>query len=183
MIYIDHVAIVIDSVDSAIHKLNYYDWFVDDVNYFQSEGTKEVYVGNRNQSSRLLLIEPVSDGPYMKALRNRGAGIHHIAVNVPDFNDYLLKLTNSGWYLHLHSWFSKNHNTLWLARAQTQMLIELHENLNQSNDPFIEKVYLPNILDQHLFKSLNVPQIEFISSTTPILSIADTQLNLNELLF
>ncbi len=184
MVSIDHVAVLVESIDRTLSNLSYYDCFVDEINCFPNEGTKEVYIGNKNQSSRLLLMEPISDGPYLNALKKRGPGLHHIGINVPNLNVFISSIMNSGWYLHLHSWTSKEHNTVWLARSQTPLLIELHENSidNKHIDNFISKIYLNNLFDQNLFKSLNISQIEFISALSPMLSVNDVMINLNELI-
>jgi len=132
MVCLDHVAILVESVDKSLQLLKDLDFETGEINVYPGEGTKEVYTGSDNQSARLLLIEAIAEGPYQKALFKRGTGLHHIAINVNSFDDYLEKLNESGWYLHLHSWQSQKHHTLWLSRAGLPLLIELNEIYDES---------------------------------------------------
>ncbi len=159
---IDHIAILVKSMNNSLKKLSAFGFYQGEINTFQSEGTKEVYLGREDQSARLLLIEAVSEGPYMKACQKRGTGLHHIAINVSSFDDYLKTLEGSGWYLHLHSWQSQRYDTLWLARAGLPLLIELNETLDES---FESKVFIKSFQwdfsrYQGLIESLGVAELK-----------------------
>ncbi len=121
------------------------------VEEFPSEGTKEVYVGNEDYPGRLLLMEPIGEGPYASALAKRGEGLHHVAVNVKNLDEYVQNLSGSGWYLHPKSVETLKYKfpTVWLARPGVPVLIEVHERSFKSADPdsssFISLVSLPKL--------------------------------------
>jgi len=159
---IDHIAILVESIENSLTKLRAFGFHHGEINTFPGEGTKEVYFGREDQSARLLLIEAISEGPYQKAFSKRGAGLHHIAINVNTFDEYLNSLKGSGWYLHLHSWQSQKHHTLWLARAGLPLLIELNETPEESleSEAFVKTFQLDLSDNQELIQSLGVTELK-----------------------
>ena len=67
----DHVALLVKSVDSMVLRIDQLGFKRGKVEEFPSEGTKEVYVGNEDYPGRLLLMEPIGEGPYASALAKR----------------------------------------------------------------------------------------------------------------
>ena len=71
-----HTAILVENIEEVVTS-----WSLDDANLqsveeFESEGTRELYVGQDEKANRLLLIQPTSKGPYLRAFEKRGAGLH-----------------------------------------------------------------------------------------------------------
>jgi hypothetical protein len=95
----------------------------------------------------LLLLEPFKDGAYQRALNKRGPGVHHIAIDVLNLEDYLESIANSGWLLHLSSIKTiKKVKTAYLARPGFPTLIEVQEKKKldkKSQTPFVNRIGLP----------------------------------------
>lgn len=182
---LDHIALVVNSVDQSIQKLKQFNFAIGQINEFPSEGTKEVYIANQHEYGKLLLMEPISAGPYQKALQQRGAGLHHIAINVESIERYLEMLSGSGWYLHLHSFNSLKYGTVWLARANTPLLIEVHQldqsSVENSADLMIEKVLLNLPANAHLLNSLQIKELSLSEKSETQLVIDGRAYNLLEL--
>jgi len=184
-IILDHIALVVNSVDQSIQKLKKYNFAIGEINEFPSEGTKEVYIANQHDYGKLLLMEPISAGPYRKALQQRGAGLHHVAINVESIERYLEMLSGSGWYLHLHSFSSLKYDTVWLARANTPLLIEVHQldlcSVENSADLMVEKVLLNVPVSAHLLNSLQIKELSLSEKSETQLVIEGRTFNLPEL--
>lgn len=136
-----HVAILVPSVRKAADYLRQFDFQIGEEEVF--EETKEIYVQGSEQNS-LLLMEPKETGSYKRALKKRGPGIHHLAIDVLDVEDFLNSLCGSGWLLHLNSLKSlRDYRTVYLARPGFPALIEVQEKKKLANGPlFVEKVSL-----------------------------------------
>ena len=142
----DHIALLVTDLEKTLETLNP-DWHFGKIDTFPAEGTKEIYIGPPNATGKLLLIEPIGAGPYQNALEKRGAGLHHIAINVPDCRAYADKIAGSGWYLHPSSLTTfHTYQTIWFARPATPLLIEVAQRkpLAQSDQvDFISKIEVP----------------------------------------
>lgn len=79
---LNHVAILVRSVDSAATFLSSYGFHTGPKETWDGEGTAEIYVGCEDQTAKLLLMEPVKQGAYTRAMEKRGPGLHHIAIDV-----------------------------------------------------------------------------------------------------
>ena len=116
---------------------------------FPGEGTKEIYVGNVNEERGLLLLmEPTREGSYQKALRKRGPGLHHIAIDVPKLKEFIIALSGTGWFLLPKSIHTiESQKTAWLARPGFPALIELQERqvMAQRSRSFIGKLEIPGL--------------------------------------
>lgn len=125
---VNHVAILVSSVDDAAQHLSQFGFPVGPKEIWDGEGTAEIYVGEKGQIAKLLLMEPVKPGAYGRAMEKRGPGLHHIAVDVTSLEEFVTTLGGSGWYLHPHSLMTcRKTKTAWLARPGTKMLIEVQE--------------------------------------------------------
>lgn len=142
---LDHVALLVASVEGARARCLELGLVAGEIEAFEGEGTRECYVGGPSQSARLLLCEATDpDGPYGRALRKRGPGLHHIALNVSNLNDYIEDLGGSGWLLLPQSLRTiRDGKTAWLARPGIPFLVEVHERSRAARPPFVTKLEVP----------------------------------------
>jgi SAM-dependent methyltransferase len=126
---LDHIALLVRSLDDALSALAELDLTAQPVQTFPNEGTRECYLGEPSQSGRLLLIEPISDGPYADSLASRGPGLHHVALVVDDLDAFLAGVVaDSGWLVHPRSFETRDQaGTVWLARPGVETLVECTE--------------------------------------------------------
>jgi len=103
-----------------------------------TEGTREQYVDVAGESApMLLLMQPISAGPYVRALDKRGPGLHHIGGTTPSIDALLPKIQQHRLLLHPNSLKSyTQHKTIWLCRPGVPFLIELVE----SDQPVTERL-------------------------------------------
>ena len=71
---INHVAVLLPSVENAIKRLRKDGLVVENSEKFASEGTEESYAGSNELLARLLLMTPIGPGPYERALKKGGPG-------------------------------------------------------------------------------------------------------------
>lgn len=161
---LNHVAILVESIESVLEKNNFSSDLLGEIEEFPSEGTRELYIGLGHQTSRLLLMQAMGEGPYKRALEKRGAGLHHIALDVLDIDAYLEDLSGSGWLLHpksLH--FYKNNRQVYLSRPGIPALIEVQERkaLVEENY-FIEELQFP-FAQKRLMEALKCEKLKMNS--------------------
>lgn len=126
-IQLGHVALLVPSVRKAADYLRNFDFQIAKEEEWEGEGTREIYV-ERDKPNSLLLMEPIKDGAYRRALSKRGPGIHHVAIDVMNLELYLESIAGSGWLLHPVSIKTiKQSQTAYLARPGFPMLIEVQE--------------------------------------------------------
>lgn len=145
-IQLSHVALLVPSVRKSADYLRKLNFQIGDLEEFESEGTREIYVEGERSNS-LLLMEPFNEGAYQRALNKRGPGVHHIAIDVLNLEMYLESIASTGWLLHLSSIKTiKKVKTAYLARPGFPALIEVQEKkkLNQKlQTPFVNQISLP----------------------------------------
>lgn len=125
---LNHVAILVESIESVLEKKKFHSNLLGEIEEFPSEGTRELYIGSDNQMSRLLLMQANGPGPYQAALNKRGPGLHHIALDVLNIDEFVANLSGSGWLLHPKSLeFYKSHKQIYLSRPGVPVLIEVQE--------------------------------------------------------
>lgn len=109
---------------------------------FAGEGTRELYVGDASRPGRLLLMQPIADGPYQRSLDDRGEGLHHVAWQVPDLRAELARLSGTGWLLHPRSAADfADHQQVWLCRPGVHALFELVQgDARYEGDPVVHAV-------------------------------------------
>jgi hypothetical protein len=74
--YIDHIALLVKDVEES-EKSMPADLVRNQVERFEAEGTKEQYLtSDADHSGSILLMQPVGDGPYKRAMAKRGPGLH-----------------------------------------------------------------------------------------------------------
>lgn len=99
-----------------------------DIEMQPAEGTREQYVAVGDDTApMLLLMQPVADGPYLRALNKRGAGLHHIGGTTPSIDALLPEIEKSRLLLHPISLKTLTHKTIWLCRPGVPFLIEVIE--------------------------------------------------------
>lgn len=125
--YVNHVALVLPDVEFAANELKKYNFKVGEIDLFESMGTKEIYIES-DKSASLLLMQPTKDGSYQRALNKRGPGIHHIAIDVLNLDQFITDLPQTGWSLHSNSAKSiKDLQVAWLFKPGFPSLIEVSE--------------------------------------------------------
>lgn len=97
-----HMALLVRSVERTAAYLRRFGFQIGKVDEWDGEGTKEIYVEGTKCNS-LLLMEPIKPGAYKRAVDKRGSGLHHLAIDVPKLEDFLLSISSSSWRLHLRS--------------------------------------------------------------------------------
>jgi hypothetical protein len=123
---LDHVSILVNSVDKSAQKLAVYGFIVGNKETFDDVGTEEVYIGSFEMTALLLLQGVIGDGPYKRAMEKRGCGLHHIAICTDDFEEHNELLSNLGWYIHPYS-MKKYHpeNPMFYVKPGVRGIIEL----------------------------------------------------------
>ncbi len=112
---------------------------------FDSEGTKEIYVGTyEKQEGLLLLVEAISEGPYNRAMKKRGPSLHHIAIDVLNVDELARDAQNLGWQLHpISETTIPKKKTAWLYAKGVPTLIEVHQQTLTPKPSKISRIELP----------------------------------------
>lgn len=181
---LDHVAFVIPDLARPSRVLELRGLEPGPVVEYPSEGTRERYLGPEGVSGRVLLLQPIADGPYLRALRRRGPGLHHLAIEVRDVEAAVAGLAGSGWYLHPVSLATvRDHRTAWLARPDAATLIELVEGTAVAPVPVAARITVPaSVTRPGLFTALGCPEIDESTGSDPVLRLGDDSLSLSEIL-
>lgn len=121
---LNHTAFLVPNVVKSAEYLRQFDFKVGRAEKWDGEGTLEIYVGDlTSEGANLLLMEPVTEGAYSRAMAKRGPGLHHIAIDVLDLESYIDGLSGSDWFLHSKS--LKIFSSLGLNQIQTCTTDEL----------------------------------------------------------
>jgi hypothetical protein len=177
-----HVALLVPSVQKSAAFLKQSGYDIGPKEEF--EETFEIYVQGHQRNS-LLLMEAKETGSYRRALQKRGAGIHHLAIDVLNIEDFLHSLAGSGWLLHLNSIQSlKSYQTAYLARPGFPALIEVHEkkNLLTEGPLFVEELNL-NFYDKDssLVEAIGLTDIVKKSSNPATITIQGKRVEIDSL--
>jgi hypothetical protein len=133
----NHIALLVSSVERASLRFRELGHPIGPTELWDSEGTKEIYIGDANQSGRVLLMEPTKPGSYQNALNKRGASLHHLAIDVLDLEKIISDLAGTGWLFHPNSTNTiKKSRTAWFSRPGIPTLIEVQERVSFSTAPF-----------------------------------------------
>lgn len=159
---INHIALLVPSAEKAADVARRAGFSVGPTEDFDGEGTREIYVGGFDHDTSLLLMEPIGDGAYSRAMAKRGPGLHHIAIDVLDVEAFVTSLSSTGWLLHPKSLHTmKKTQTAFLARPGFPMLVEVQQRNSIEPKPiFIQRLGLA--LDEthpRLLNALGVDQI------------------------
>jgi methylmalonyl-CoA/ethylmalonyl-CoA epimerase len=159
---INHIALLVPSAEKAADVARRAGLHVGPTEEFEGEGTREIYVSADDHTSSLLLMEPIGDGAYSRAMAKRGPGLHHIAIDVLNLDEFIAGLSITGWLLHPKSLHTiKKTQTAFLARPGFPMLVEVQERKSIETKPlFIQRMALPlNEANTKLLMHLGVEQI------------------------
>ncbi len=141
---VNHIAILLPSLENAIKRLRKDSLAVEDSEKFASEGTGESYAGAEEFHARLLLMTPIGPGPYERAFKKRGAGLHHIAIDVDDMDAFIHKMSSIGWLLHPSSLDRyKSGLAVYFARPGVNTLIEVENKKIEDAKDFIGTIRIP----------------------------------------
>ncbi len=143
--HLNHVALLVTNIESFVRENSLLSESHGQIDEFPSEGTRELYLGRESQIGRLLLMQAIGEGPYRDAYERRGAGLHHIAIDVPKIDDFVGGLSGSGWFLHPRSlWLYDDNRQVFLSRPGVPVLIEVQERSGDATeDSFIDGVEFP----------------------------------------
>jgi hypothetical protein len=140
---INHIALLVPSAQTASNYLSGLGYRPGPVELWEGESTKEIYF-EKEMGASLLLMEPLNDGAYQRAMKKRGPGLHHIGVDVLDLEFAVQLAQFAGWSLHPQSEHSMpKSETAWLFTKGFPLLVELQKQNSLNTDSmFIEKVKL-----------------------------------------
>ncbi len=182
---LSHVAVLVPSARRAAAVCKKSGWELGPVEDFPSEGTREIYVGPQAKDGLLLLMEARGKGPYKTALKKRGAGLHHVAVNVGAIEEYVASLAGSGWLLHPRSLNTlARRKTVYLARPGLGALIEVQQpdNLDSTREKFITEVSVEGDREhERLIDALGVPGLKLAGKKGAGLVIGGERLAVKDL--
>lgn len=176
-----HVAVLVPSVRKAADYLRQFQFEIGEEEAFAE--TREIYVQGSERNA-LLLMEAKETGSYHKALKKRGPGVHHLAIDVLDIEKYLSSLAGSGWLLHLNSLKClKDNRTAYLARPGFPALIEVQEKKKLSVGPlFVSEVSLNCDTGlARLVKSVGLNEVLKASTGSPWLTVQNKKIELKNL--
>ncbi len=179
---LSHVALLVNSVEASAAFLKSRGIKTGNPEVFESEGTKEVYVGSYGaQSGLLLLIEAQSEGPYKRAFMKRGASLHHLAIDVLNIEDFSREAQKVGWKLHPISETTASYKTIWLFLKGIPTLIEVQQKKELPSKPMkISKVELPIKEAQlTLFEAIGLGEVVSQGNET-LLTLDGRKLNFNQ---
>lgn len=137
--FVDHIAFLTqnlqqqsDALPAFCHKQA--------IERFPAEGTQEQYIVLEKASPKLLLLQPIAEGPYARALQKRGPGLHHLGAITPSLEARIPELVAWGLRLHPISIQSLHQGVAWLCHSDLPFLIELTERDTQAAEPIAEHV-------------------------------------------
>jgi len=147
---LSHVALLVPSVETSSTILQARGFSPGPPETFESEGTREVYVGSyTEQSGLLLLLQAISAGPYARAMAKRGPSLHHIAIDVLDVLEFSKTVQSIGWQQHSINQQSLEYKTAWFYSKGIPTLLEVHQKMELSEKPLmVSGIELPITPDQ-----------------------------------
>ena len=182
---LNHIAFLVSSVERSAEVFRRLGCPVGAREVWEGEGTAEIYVGDDAQSARVLLMEPILPGAYDRAMKKRGSGLHHIAIDVQDLEGFVSDLSGSGWYLHPMSVRTMpKTRTAWLARPGTPLLVEVQERIEvRPAGPFVTRLELPlTTKEQSMMTALLVTAVVTTSNGEACLYLNDRVVPVREIL-
>ena len=176
-----HVAILVPSVRKTADYLSQFQFDIGEEETFDE--TREIYVQGGERNS-LLLMEANGNGSYQRALKKRGPGVHHLAIDVLRIEEFLNSLSGSGWLLHLNSLKSlEKYRTVYLARPGFPALVEVQEKKKLVDSPlFVEGLSLNfEAILTNLVKAVRLDEILRPTSGRPSLTVRGKNIDLEKL--
>jgi methylmalonyl-CoA/ethylmalonyl-CoA epimerase len=91
------------------------------------------------------LIQPTDDiGPYTEFLEKKGEGLHHIGVNVRDYDDALAKLREMGHTIHIGGSFHGTRLAYMSTDRDLHAMTEIVDPPADGRSPRVSSVYPPD---------------------------------------
>lgn len=167
---LDHLALAVPNLEAARTAYTTLGYVAGDIGEFPSENTREVYIETR--PVRVLLQEPRSEsGPIAKALRDRGPGLHHMGLVVPDLAAFLESIAGSGWYFTSSSFkLIRMIGTAWLVRPDAGLLAHVSQAREDEPGPppSVERVSIASKdreATKRLLGTLNAGNVPLVAGT------------------
>lgn len=125
LMVVDHIAVLLEEIAPISDQLPA--WLErESAAEFPGEGTREQYLHLPGAACpSLLLMQAIAPGPYQRAFRKRGAGLHHIACRTSHLDASVELLLQEGLCLHPYSESSREIGVLWLYQRGLPFLLEL----------------------------------------------------------
>ncbi len=139
--FVDHIAILTAELCHQSEKLPPY-CRKEPMASFPAEGTMEQYVEMTEKAPRLLFLQPIAEGPYARALKKRGPGLHHIGAKTTSLKAIVPRLSEQGLFLHPISIETLAQGLVWLCKPGLPFLIELSEGEALAGQEFFEDFVL-----------------------------------------
>lgn len=165
---LNHVAVLVANIEAVVEKQLFTKEQLGIIEEFEAEGTRELYVGQKMDIGKVLFMQAFGEGPYKAALEKRGPGLHHVALDVLNIDDFVKSLAGSGWLLHPKSLaYYKAQKSVYLCRPGIPLLIEVQqvEKFYDDDVSFIEEITLP-LGDNRLLESLCCDRIKMGTEMT-----------------
>lgn len=178
---IDHVALLVRRIEDAVERLGL-DADPSAAEEFPGEGTRELYVGDAASAGRLLLMQPIGPGPYERAMRTRGPGLHHVAIAVPGLREFATSIEDSGWLLHPASLRTMDTvKQIWLCRPGVQTLVEVSEGARRyRGDSLVERVIVaigPGA--ERVVEALGARELHGVVDGVPLIHVGGRTIDVN----
>jgi hypothetical protein len=125
-LFVDHIAVLTTDLGRLSDALPAF-CRKEAIESFPAEGTQEQYVELAERVPRLLLLQPIGAGPYSRALKKRGPGLHHIGAKTQSVKALIPDIREHGLLMHPISIQTIEHGVAWLCRPGLPFLIELAE--------------------------------------------------------
>src|SRR5665213_933131 len=173
-----HVALLVPSVQKTADFLKPHGFEIGQAENWEGEGTKEIYI-EQTQANSLLLMEPAKPGAYERAMKKRGPGLHHLAIDVLNLNEFITSITHSGWLIHPVSIRTmKDSQTAYLAKPGFPALIEVQErNELKTAELFVTRIELSlGEAQRHLVAAIGLEEIVHPTQDRPNISLGIHQM-------
>ena len=181
---LSHVAFLVPSVETSAGVLARHGFAIGEPSVWEGEGTREIYVGASGMTGLVLLMEPIGEGAYTRAMAKRGPGLHHIAIDVPNLEIYVERVATGGWLLHPRSLETiPASRTAWLARPGIPALIEVHERDEiPEGETFVTGIdFAAGGLAARLFGALDLERLFSPTSEGPALRFGESRVPFAEI--
>lgn len=183
---LNHVALLVPSVEKSAEYLRRQNFTIGPTERWDGEGTLEIYVSDSaSPMGRLLLMEPIKEGAYTRAMEKRGPGLHHIAIDVLNVEHFIDELSGSGWLLHPTSIKTlKQTQTAWLSRPGIPTLIEVQQREQLSEATLlVSELFIPglNTSNLPLFSRLGLNQVKMTDKAELVLIMNGTVISFKNL--
>lgn len=179
-----HVALLVRSVDKTADFLRGFGFHIEPTEEWDGEGTKEIYV-EKDHFNSLLLMEPIKPGAYQRAMEKRGPGLHHLAIDVPKLEEFLLSIAGSGWLLHPRSIETISRvRTAYLSRPGFPSLIEVQEKSDfKETTPFVTRLELSfDSSMARLVTAIGLQEIVVPATEAPSITLGQQKILLSSLI-